>query len=104
MDLSLTLELPEEYQQLRDLVREVVKNEVIPVRMELDEKAEFPTGVMAKFREAGLFNALYPEEYGGLGMGMIANIILSEEIAYGCLGVGTTFLASKVGALPIEIG
>lgn len=98
------LSLTEEQLQLRDLVREVVKNEVVPVRMELDEKNEYPRRVLEKFREAGIFQALFPEEYGGLGMGMMANIILSEEIAYGCLGVGTAFLATKLGSLPIEVG
>ncbi|MCB1306493.1 MAG: acyl-CoA dehydrogenase family protein, partial [Leptospiraceae bacterium] len=57
-----------------------------------------------KFKEAGLFSALFEEEYGGLGMGLMASIVLSEEIAYGCLGVGTAFLATKLGALPIEVG
>ncbi|HMU82659.1 MAG TPA: acyl-CoA dehydrogenase family protein [Leptospiraceae bacterium] len=101
---ALMLSLTEEQLQLRDLVREVVKNEVVPVRMELDEKNEYPRRVLEKFREAGIFQALFPEEYGGLGMGMMANIILSEEIAYGCLGVGTAFLATKLGSLPIEVG
>ncbi|MCE9596880.1 MAG: acyl-CoA dehydrogenase family protein [Spirochaetia bacterium] len=101
---TLSLGLTEDQLQLRDLVREVVKNEVVPARMELDEKNEYPRRVLEKFREAGIFQALFPEEYGGLGMGMMGNIILSEEIAYGCLGVGTAFLATKLGALPIEVG
>lgn len=100
----ITLSFTEEQIQLRDLVREVVKKEVIPVRMELDEKNEYPRQVLQKFREAGIFQALFDEEYGGLGMGMMGNIILSEEIAYGCLGIGTAFLATKLGSLPIEVG
>lgn len=100
----LVLSLTEDEIQLRDLVREVVKNEVVPVRMELDEKDEYPRKVFAKFREAGIFQALFEAEYGGLGMGLMASIIVAEEIAYGCLGVGTAMLATKLGALPIEVG
>jgi len=100
----LSLSFTEEQAQLRDLVREVVRKEIVPVRAELDEKNEYPRRVLEKFREAGMFQALFPEEYGGLGMGMMGNIILSEEIAYGCLGIGTAFLATKLGALPIEVG
>lgn len=103
-DPVITLSFNEEQIQLRDLVREVVRKEVVPVRMELDEKNEYPRQVLQKFREAGLFQALFEEEYGGLGMGMMGNIILSEEIAYGCLGIGTAFLATKLGSLPIEVG
>ncbi len=103
-EIQLTLSLSEDEVQLRDLVREVVKKEVIPVRMELDEKNEYPRNVLNKFREAGLFGALFGEEYGGLGLGVMGNIIMAEEISYGCLGVNTAVLATKLGALPIEVG
>ncbi len=103
-DVELLLSLSEDEIQLRDLIRDVVKNEVIPVRMELDEKNQYPMEVFKKFKEAGLFAALFDEDVGGLGMGLMASIILSEEVAYGCLGVGTALLATKLGALPIEVG
>ncbi len=93
----------EDQLQLRDLVREIVVKEVIPVRIELDEKEEFPTAILEKIKEAGLFAAVYDEAYGGLGMGMMGSVILSEELAYGCLGIATTVLASRLGALPIDI-
>jgi len=101
---ALNLALSDELLQLRDLVRDVVKNEVVPTRMKYDEENRYPTEVMQKFKEAGLFQAIFPEEYGGLGLGIMANIILAEEIAYGCLGMQTAFLATKLGALPIEVG
>ncbi len=94
----------EEELALRDLTRDLVKNEVIPVRMELDEKSEYPAKVMQKFREAGLYAGLYDEAYGGLGLGIKGGVILAEEISYGCLGVATAFIASKLGAIPIEVG
>ncbi|MEQ8351621.1 MAG: acyl-CoA dehydrogenase family protein [Leptospiraceae bacterium] len=101
---QISIGLTEDQAMLRDLVRDVVKNEVVPVRMELDEKNEYPHKVLEKFKEAGLFQAMYEEEFGGMGMGMMGNIILAEEIARGCLGVGTAFLATKLGSLPIEVG
>ncbi len=96
--------LSEELLQLRDMVRELVKREVIPARAELDEKEEFPVKILEKIKEAGLFAALYPEEFGGLGLGMMGSVVMSEEMAYGCLGVGTTVFASRLGSLPIDIG
>ncbi|RME93307.1 MAG: acyl-CoA dehydrogenase [Candidatus Hydrogenedentota bacterium] len=103
IDNSLDLTLTEEEQQLVELADEVCKNEIIPVRAELDEKEEFPTKILEKFKEAGLFNALFDAEYGGLGM-PFAPLLLSEIVSKYCLGVGTTFLATKLGALPIEVG
>ena len=78
---QITIGLTEDQAMLRDLVRDVVKNEVVPVRMELDEKNEYPHKVLEKFKEAGLFQAMYEEEFGGMGMGMMGNIILAEEVA-----------------------
>lgn len=100
MDLTFT----EDELNLRELVRDIVKNEVVPARAQLDHNHEWPAKIFEKFKQAGLFGALFGEEVGGLGMGMMANVILSEEIGYGCLGVGTAFLATKLGALPIEVG
>ncbi|MCB1316716.1 MAG: acyl-CoA dehydrogenase family protein [Leptospiraceae bacterium] len=100
----MVLSLNEDELQLQELVRDVVKNEVVPVRTELDEKNEYPKKVFEKFKQAGIFGALFEEEFGGLGMGLMASIIVAEEVAYGCLGVGTAMLATKLGALPIEVG
>ena len=96
--------LTEEELQLQKLVRDLVRKEVVPRRMELDQKNEYPHEVFEKFREAGLFGSLFEEEYGGLGLGLRVALIASEEIAWGCLGVATAFIATKLGALPIEAG
>jgi alkylation response protein AidB-like acyl-CoA dehydrogenase len=100
MDLTIT----EDEQQVLDLAHEVCKNEVIPVRAELDAKEEFPDKVFEKFKEAGLFGAMYDEPYGGLGMGGFLDTLLAEVVSEYCLGVYTAFFASKLGALPIEFG
>lgn len=101
---SLDFTLTEDEEQLVELTHDVCKNEIIPVRLELDEKEEFPEKVIKKFSEAGLFGALFDEEYGGAGISKFAPILLSEIISQYCLGIGTTFLATKLGALPIEVG
>jgi len=100
MDLTIT----EDEQQVLDLAHEVCKNEVIPARAELDAKEEFPDKVFEKFKEAGLFGAMYDEPYGGLGLGGFLDTLLAEVISEYCLGVYTAFFASKLGALPIEFG
>ena len=94
----------EEELQIQQLVRELVHKEVVPKRMELDEKNEYPHEIFDKFREAGIFGAMFEEEYGGLGLGPRSTLILSEEVSRGCLGVSTALFASKLGAIPIEVG
>ncbi|MDH4200128.1 MAG: acyl-CoA dehydrogenase family protein [Spirochaetia bacterium] len=100
MDFTFT----EDEQQVIDLAHEVCKNEVIPARAELDAKEEFPDKVLAKFKEAGLFSAMYAEEFGGLGLDGYIDTPLAEVISEYCLGVYTAFFASKLGSMPIEIG
>ncbi len=103
-DFPLHLEFSEEILQLRSLVRDLVKNEIVPARMELDEQNKYPTEILKKFKEAGLHSAMFPEEWGGMGFGNMAMMVMAEEISYGCLGVYTSFFAHKLGSLPLEVG
>jgi len=100
MDLTIT----EDERQVLDLAHEVCKNEVIPERAELDAKEEFPDKIFDKFKEAGIFGAMYDEEYGGLGLGGYIDTLLAEVVSEYCLGVYTALFASKLGVLPIEFG
>lgn len=100
----LDLSVPEDEQEILNLAREVAEKEIIPQRAKLDAEEKFPDEIFEKFKEAGLFGAMYEEAYGGIGVSPFMNILLSEMISEYCLGVGTAFLASKLGALPIEIG
>jgi len=100
MDFSTT----EDEKMILEMAREVCRNEIIPRRKEMDAKEIFPHDVFDKFREAGLFSILYEAEYGGLGSGTFVSALIAEVISEYCLGVGTAYLASKLGALPIEIG
>ncbi len=90
--------------ELQALVRQLAEKEILPVRMELDEKAEHPSKIFDKLREAGLFGSLFDEQYGGLGLDIRASLILCEELSRVCLGVATAFFVTKLGALPLEIG
>lgn len=103
-EIILNVTLSDEHVMLRDLVRDVVKKEVIPTRMKYDEENRYPTEVLKKFQEAGLYGAMYEEKYGGMDLGLVGGIILAEELAYGCLGMETALFATKLGSLPLEVG
>ncbi len=101
---ALNLGITEEEQEVVDLVHEVCRNEVLPARERLDEHEEFPHEILAKFKEAGLYGALFPAEYGGLGLGTHLTGLLAETISEYCLGVNTAFNATALAALPIYYG
>ncbi|XP_047644581.1 medium-chain specific acyl-CoA dehydrogenase, mitochondrial isoform X2 [Phacochoerus africanus] len=49
-------------------------------------------------------NTHIPESFGGLGLGIIDNCLITEELAYGCTGVQTAIEANTLGQLPLIIG
>ncbi|HJY88077.1 MAG TPA: acyl-CoA dehydrogenase [Candidatus Acidoferrales bacterium] len=77
MDFSLT----EEQQQLRRTVREFAESEITPHVMEWDEASRFPSEIIPKLAEMGLFGVIFPEEHGGAGLGYIEYVLAIEELA-----------------------
>jgi alkylation response protein AidB-like acyl-CoA dehydrogenase len=77
LDFSLT----DEQQQLRRTVREFAQAEIAPHVMEWDEASRFPTELIPKLAALGLLGVIFPEEYGGAGLGYIEYVIAIEELA-----------------------
>jgi hypothetical protein len=77
VDFSLT----DEQQQLRRTVREFAEGEIAPHVMEWDEASRFPSELLPKLAEMGLLGVVFPEKYGGAGLGYIEYAIVIEELA-----------------------
>ncbi len=77
MDFSLT----DEQQQLRRTVREFAESEIAPHVMEWDEVSQFPSEIVPKLAELGLFGIVFPEKYGGAGLGYIEYALAIEELS-----------------------
>ncbi len=71
----------EEQRMLRRTVREFAEAEIAPRRMEYDEAQEFPHEIVRKAAELGLYGVIFPEEYGGAGLGYIEYVIAVEELS-----------------------
>jgi acyl-CoA dehydrogenase len=70
----------EPYEDLRRGVREVCARFPDGYWRELDAKREYPGEFVGAMTEAGYLGALIPEEYGGLGLGLVEASIVLEEI------------------------
>ena len=81
MSDDLSLFLDDHHVMMRDMVREFAEAEIAPVAAELDESEAFPWENAAKMAELGLFGIPFEEEYGGVGMDLLASVIASEELA-----------------------
>jgi alkylation response protein AidB-like acyl-CoA dehydrogenase len=77
----VNFELTEEQQQIKQSVREFAEAELKPHVLEWDEHQHFPTDLLPKFAELGLTGVLFPEEYGGAGLGYVEYATIIEEIA-----------------------
>jgi alkylation response protein AidB-like acyl-CoA dehydrogenase len=61
--------------------------------MEWDEASHFPSELIPKLAEMGLFGVIFPEEYGGAGLGYIEYVSVIEELARVDGSVGLTVAA-----------
>jgi alkylation response protein AidB-like acyl-CoA dehydrogenase len=93
--------LTEEQQMIRDLARQIAKEKVAPVAAELDETGEFPWGIIKVLAQADLCGAYIPEEYGGIGGGVLEQCLIVEELSKACSGVAVSYAASGLGSFPI---
>jgi acyl-CoA dehydrogenase len=97
IDFSLT----EEQQQFQSLARQFAREQIIPVAAACDQAERYPEELVAAAFELGLLHTGIPERLGGLGLGMLDEVIIGEELAYGCMGIYTILMASELGITPI---
>lgn len=76
----MNFELNEEQNQIKYSVREFAESEIRPNVMEWDESQHFPAELRPKLAELGLMGVLFPEEYGGAGMGYVEYATIIEEL------------------------
>jgi len=103
MTQSVFFELNEEQKMIQKLARDFAKNEIIPVAEHYDKTHEYPWPVVKKAQELGLTTLNIPEAYGGLGLSLLEECIVSEELAFGCSGMSTAIGINSLALLPILI-
>ena len=77
MDFSLT----EEQRAIRDMARKFALAEVDPIVDEIDEAQRFPMEVMRKAADLGFLGIIFPEEYGGVGLGYVEYVLVVTELS-----------------------
>lgn len=104
MDFQFT----EDQKLLRDTYQKFCKKEVTPEYVRwLDGNCLFvPDDMLQKLADLGTFGIVVPEEYGGLGLGIVDLCIVLEELCSAAVALGfATFLPIGFGARPIsELG
>src|SRR5213593_1270951 len=77
----MDFELTEEQLQMKMSVREFAEAEIAPHVLEWDESQHFPVELLPKLGELGLLGILFPEAYGGAGLGYVEYATAIEELS-----------------------
>ncbi len=79
--------LTDEEKSIRDTVRDFVSNEVIPIIEKYNQDMKFPSELVPKMAELGIFGPTLPTEYGGMGVNNVAYGLIMQELERGDSGV-----------------
>src|SRR5918998_5183161 len=94
--------LNDEYEALRQTVREFAVEAVAPVIGDYYERHAFPYDLIRQMAKMGLFGLPFPAEYGGEGGDYFALCLALEELARVDSSVAITLeAAGSLGAMPI---
>jgi len=76
-------ELPEELRMMKETLRRFIDNEVIPIEREAYDGHEMVPEIrqrlQARAQELGFWMIDIPEEYGGMGLGLLPRVLVWEE-------------------------
>ncbi|AJA09287.1 MULTISPECIES: acyl-CoA dehydrogenase family protein [Sphingopyxis] len=87
--MAIDFEIPEEAQKIRDEVRQWVQDECIPAEKRVVDEESYKSvlaELRAKARAQGLWLPFVPKEYGGMGLGPLANALVQMELSQSHLG------------------
>ncbi len=80
-------------------VRDFVEKEVIPAAPDLEHADAYPHALVARMKALGLFGALVPRPYGGLGLDVTTYAKTIEEICRGWMSLAGVINSHTMAAL-----
>jgi isovaleryl-CoA dehydrogenase len=88
---QLNFGLPEEVEEMREMVARWVADRLAPRAAEIDAKNEFPRDLWPELGSLGLLGITADPEFGGSGLGYVAHVVAMEEISRGSGAVGLSY-------------
>ncbi|MCK0094935.1 isovaleryl-CoA dehydrogenase [Yoonia sp. F2084L] len=88
---SMTFDLGEDVNALRDMVHDWAQTRVKPMAAEIDQSNAFPPALWTEMGELGLLGVTVDEEYGGAGMSYLAHTVAIEEIARASASISLSY-------------
>jgi butyryl-CoA dehydrogenase len=88
---------------IRELARKIAEEKMRPVAAKYDQTEDFPWDVIKIIAESDLFGLFIPEEYGGMGVGVLNLCLATEELSRACGGIAVCYAATALGTFPIVL-
>ncbi len=96
----MDFELSDEHQMFQKTMRDFVDREIRPVARDWEHEGRYPTEIVEKMKQLGLFGITIPGAYGGMDADLVTMAIVFEEISKGWMGIagilGSHSLACKM--------
>ncbi|MEN6467273.1 MAG: acyl-CoA dehydrogenase family protein [Syntrophaceae bacterium] len=93
----MNFELSEELKMLRDMAYKFAQAEIAPISHDCDKEEKYTPEIRKKAAAQGLVAAWVPEEFGGAGVGVLGNTIITEELSRVDMGIGLNVVAACFG-------
>lgn len=103
VDRMLGFQLTPEQVEIQKKARAFALKELLPVAWYYDAVDDTPLAVLRKAWESSLMNTDIPKEYGGMGLGLVESIIITEELAAACAGLATSIFDNSLGMEPLRL-
>lgn len=87
--------------EIRESARKAAEDKLKPFVLQFDREHKYPRDFLEYIGHLGFMGVWLPEEYGGMGKGIISLVIINEEIASVCAGTAAAYADISLGALPI---
>lgn len=96
----VSFELEKKQLEIIEKYKDFTNRWIIPQRKKWDELAEFPWEIVKAAYDEKIINGTLPVEYGGNGFSIFESMLSSEELGYGCTGIGISIDASTLALTP----
>ncbi|MBM4763784.1 acyl-CoA dehydrogenase family protein [Bacillus sp. B15-48] len=99
MDFNLT----DEMTMLKEMTYKFAENEIAPFSSECDKEEKYTPEIRKKAADLGIVGAWIPEKYGGAGMGILGQAIITEQLSRVDMGIGTNIITASFGCESIYL-
>ena len=79
--------------EMRSAVQRFAEEQILPIDGSTSEAGEFPASIWRQMGELGLLGVTAPSQYGGLDMGYLTHLVITEEISRCSGSIGLSYIA-----------